>query len=115
LLNEEEYIGWRPNAKIIYLGKNPGLEFLTKSKKGNTWEMASFTFQSRIATTNIKISKEQGVWLADMLQKLSVQHIKTYTLQELKDSYETAGLEDFELFWDNKPVNTLYKFGLLSL
>ena len=25
------------------------------------------------------------------------------------------GLEDFELFWDNKPINTLYKFGLLEL
>jgi hypothetical protein len=23
--------------------------------------------------------------------------------------------EDFELFWDNKPVNTLYKAGLLRL
>ena len=25
-----------------------------------------------------------------------------------------AGLDDFELFWDNKPVNGLYKFGLLN-
>jgi hypothetical protein len=33
----------------------------------------------------------------------------------VKDSYEGAGLEDFELFWDNKPVNALYKFGLLTL
>jgi len=115
LLNEEEYISWRPSAKIIYIGKKPDLEFVTKSKKGNTWEMASLTFQSRAATINIKVSKEQGIWLADILQKLSVPNIKTYTLQELKDSYETAGLEDFELFWDNKPVNTLYKFGLLSL
>jgi hypothetical protein len=31
------------------------------------------------------------------------------------DSYNAAGLEDFELFWDNKPVNTLYKAGLLML
>ena len=38
-----------------------------------------------------------------------------YTRQEVIDNYEAAGLEDFELFWDNKPVNTLHKFGLLSL
>jgi hypothetical protein len=31
------------------------------------------------------------------------------------DSYKAAGLEDFELFWDNKPVNTLHKVGLLKL
>jgi hypothetical protein len=33
----------------------------------------------------------------------------------VKDSYEAAGLADFELFWDNKPVNQLYKIGLLQL
>ena len=32
-----------------------------------------------------------------------------------KEDYEKSGLEDFELFWDNKPVNTLYKAGLLRL
>ena len=32
-----------------------------------------------------------------------------------KESYEAAGLEDFELFWDNKPVTTLYKAGLLRI
>jgi hypothetical protein len=33
----------------------------------------------------------------------------------VKADYENAGLEDFELFWDNKPVTTLYKAGLLQL
>ncbi len=50
-----------------------------------------------------------------MLEKLSVTNAKTHTLQEVMDSYRAAGFEDFELFWDNKPVNTLYKVGLLKL
>ena len=50
-----------------------------------------------------------------MLESLSINTIKTYTLQEVKENYEAAGLNDFELFWDNKPVNTLYKAGLLQL
>jgi hypothetical protein len=50
-----------------------------------------------------------------MLEQLAVHNVKTLTLQEVKKSYETAGLSDFELFWDNKPVNTLYKAGLLQL
>ena len=37
------------------------------------------------------------------------------TLQEIKDEYEQQGHEDFELFWDNKPLSTLYKVGLLRL
>ncbi len=115
ILNEEEYTAVNNTAKIVWLGKNPALEIITKSKKGSTWELASLTLHSKRETTNIKVEKEQGIWLAEQLQKLSVDNVKTYTLQEVKDSYEAAGLEDFELFWDNKPVNGLYKFGLLRL
>jgi len=46
---------------------------------------------------------------------VSVDNPQLHTLQEVKDSYEAAGLDDFELFWDNKPVNTLWKAGLLAL
>ena len=58
---------------------------------------------------------EQGNWLTGILQTTSIANPKTLTLQEVKTDYENAGLEDFELFWDNKPVNTLYKAGLLQL
>ncbi len=115
ILNEEEYTAWNPNAKIVWIGKPPKIEVVTKSKKGNTWELASLTFVGKQETVNIKVDKPQGIWLAEMLQKLSVENAKTYTALEVKESYEAAGLEDFELFWDNKPVNGLYKVGLLKL
>lgn len=115
LLEEEELATFKPTAKVIFLGKQPEMEIVTKSKKGSTWEQASLTFHSKQSTLNIKLDKEQGKWLANILPELSVNNSKTYTLQELKDSYETCGFEDFEIFWDNKPVNTLYKAGLLLL
>jgi hypothetical protein len=40
---------------------------------------------------------------------------KPPTLQEIMDNYEQSGLEDFELFWDNKPVNQLFRAGLLII
>jgi hypothetical protein len=49
-----------------------------------------------------------------MLDDLSVYQKKNMTRQMIMNDYEQAGLENFELFWDNKPVNTLYKAGLLS-
>jgi hypothetical protein len=51
----------------------------------------------------------------NLLPRLRVDNPKPFTLQQIRDDYEAAGLEDFELFWDNKPVNTLYKAGLLRL
>ena len=115
ILSEEEYAAVNPNAKVVWLGKQPKSEIIAKSKKGNTWEMSALTFQSKLETATIKVDIAQGLWLAEILPKLSVDNIKTYTLKEVKESYEAAGLDDFELFWDNKPVSGLYKFGLLKL
>ncbi|TWF35383.1 radical SAM superfamily enzyme YgiQ (UPF0313 family) [Chitinophaga polysaccharea] len=114
-LLEEEAGVIKPTSKVVYLGKPPAMEIITKSKKGSTWEMSSFTFQGKREKINISVQPEQGTWLAGMLQQLAVSNPKTHTLQEVKDSYEAAGLEDFELFWDNKPVNGLHRVGLLKL
>lgn len=105
----------KPTTKVIYLGHQPTMEIITKSKKGNTWELASFTFQGKKEKMSISVPPEQGRWLAGLLPSLAIDNPKVYTLQEIKASYEAAGLEDFELFWDNKPVNTLYRQGLLHL
>lgn len=114
-LNEYDAASAKPTAKIIWLGKNPSTGYFTQSKKGNSREMMSLAFTSKKGTHEIKVNRNQGEWLASILPKLSVANNKTYTIQEVKDSYEAAGLEDFELFWDNKPVSHLYKFGLLRL
>ena len=105
----------KPTGKIVWLGNPPLVETFIKSKKGNQWTMASLTFQSKKESLNIKVSQQDGEWLAAILQKLSISNIKTLTLQEVKNDYEAAGLEDFELFWDNKPINTMNKMGLLRL
>jgi radical SAM superfamily enzyme YgiQ (UPF0313 family) len=114
-LTEEEYQAGKPNTKVIFLGKQPEVEIVTKSKKGSQWEMASITFQTGRESFNIQLDKAQGEWLLAILPQLSIDNLKLVTLQELQSDYEAAGLEDFELFWDNKPVNTLYRVGLLQL
>ena len=114
-IEEPEIVNSNPNTKIIFLGKQPKNETVVKSKKGNQWELLSLTFETKKETINIKVDKEPGEWLAGILPALSVSNPKTLTLQEVKADYESAGLEDFELFWDNKPVNSLFKAGLLQL
>lgn len=114
-LASAEFSSVKPSTRIIWLGKQPVVERFTKSKKGSHWEMSSLTFQGRGETCIIKINREHGEWLSGVLRLLSVDNNKTYTLQEVKNHYEAAGLNDFELFWDNKPINTLYKIGLLML
>lgn len=114
-LQQEEFTSFKPTTKIIWLGTKPSIVNFTKSKKGNHWQMSELTFQNKQIALSIKVSEPQGTWLVQMLEKLAIHNNSSYTLQEVKESYETAGLEDFELFWDNKPVNGLFQFGLLHL
>ena len=114
-LQQEELVSSKPTTKIVWLGNKPSIVNFTKSKKGSHWQMSELTFQNKRDVLNIKVSEQQGAWLTEMLEKLSVYQLKTYTIQEVKQNYEAASLENFELFWDNKPVNGLHKFGLLQL
>ena len=104
----------KPTAKIIWLGGKPFVEHFTKSKKGNSWAMMTLTFHDKKESFTIQTGKNQGEWLVEMLEKISVSNSKIYSFQEIKSDFETH-LEDFELFWYSKPVNTLREYGLLVL
>ena len=114
-IEEPDYYSTSSNSKMIWLGKQPQSSIITKSKKGAQWEVMTLTFQTKKATHIINVEPEKGAWLLSVLPLLHLSNAKQLTLQEVKAHYEAAGLEDFELFWDNKPVNTLYKAGLLRV
>lgn len=113
-LQEQNDFNTKPNAKVVWLGGKPSAEIFIKSKKGRSWEMMSLTFHDKKESFNIQTSKEEGEWLISILSKISMSNNKNYTFQEVKNDFETS-LEDFELFWYSKPVNTLREFGLLVL
>ncbi len=114
-LNEPEVNNLKPTAKIVFTGNVLSTEYTTQSKKGNTREMAAITFLTKRTTQQIQVLKQQGDWLLNLLPQLNIANDLNLNLQQIKENYEAAGLEDFELFWDNKPINTLYKSGLFHL
>ena len=112
---EEPELTNNPNSKVVWLGTVPKNEIVQKSKKGNHWEVMSIIFQTKKTSLTINVEPEKGKWLVEILKKIHIGHSEQLTLKKIKEDYETEGLENFELFWDNKPVNTLYKAGLLHL
>ncbi len=112
---EEPEISQNLNPKIVWLGKEPHSEIVQKSKKGSSWEVLSINFQTLKSTHSISVDPEKGAWLVKILKEWKISNPQQWNLQAVKADYESAGLEDFELFWDNKPVNTLYKAGLLQI
>lgn len=113
VLSDDSLQNYKPTTQLIFLGNSPSIEIITKSKKGNQWELASITFETKATTINIRIDKDQGIWLHDLLTQLKKGN--KMNMQQVIENYEAAGLEDFELFWDNKPVNQLHKAGLLMI
>jgi hypothetical protein len=114
-LLENELNTFKPNAKIIFLGNIPTVEYFTQSKKGFSREMAKLVFFNKRSTQEIQILKANADWFLEMLSQFSILNEKQITLQQAKENYEAVGLEDFEMFWDNKPMNTLWQSGLLIL
>ena len=110
-VSEEDNFTLRPSSKVVWLGKKPSVVY-SNSKKG---EIVTLNFHSKKEEFSIKANKNQGDWLAEILGLISPKNKKIYTFQEVQNHYESAGLKDFELFWYNKPVNTLGEYGLLVL
>ena len=113
-LENEEAFTDKPSTKIVWLGGKPIIEVITKSKKGISWENLKLTFHDKRESFSIQTDKQQGEWLVEILQKITVSNKKIFTFQEIKSDYESHNLEDFELFWFSKSVNTLREFGLLA-
>jgi len=113
-IQEVEDFNIKPTAKIVWLGGKPQFDYFTKTKKGNSWEIITLTFYDKKESYTIQTDKNEGEWLVQILEKISVSKSKTLSFREIKSDFEIH-LEDFELFWYSKPVNTLRKFGLLVL
>jgi hypothetical protein len=114
-LTEDVVYSLKPTAKIVYLGGLPTVSYATKIKKGKTIESATLLFYDKKETFSLQISKAQSDWLVSILPQLMPSNEKILTFKDLQTDYEAAGLDDFEMFWYNKPFSVLTDFGLLAL
>jgi hypothetical protein len=113
-ISEPELIASK-NTKAIWIGVKPTSNIVQRSKKGAKWKEMSLQFQTNTAQFNISIDTKVGAWILDLLPKLSIEKGNGLSYLEIKESYAVAGLEGFELCWENKPITNLYKAGLLNI
>jgi hypothetical protein len=106
---EEPALTTSQNVKAIWMGILP----TTQLVQGVKWEEMQFTFQTNKQSFQISIEPNKGAWLIQLLNALQIEKEQPMTYAQIKQDYTNAGLEGFELFWDNKPITSLYKAGLL--
>ena len=112
---QEPVLDIQKNYKVIWMGAAPEYVIVQKSKKGNKWEEMQFGFETLQSKFSISVPVSEGKWLADLLSMVNIENSNGLTYNDVKEHFEKSGLEGFELFWDNKPVNQLYKAGLLRI
>lgn len=114
-LEEDGLPNTKPTAKLLWLGQQPDIRLFTKTKKGRSWPAAALTFYDKKETYSIQMQQAHGQWLADLLPQLQVSRPQTLSFQQVKDQYEAAGLEHFELFWYSKPLEQIKAMGLVAV
>jgi len=113
-INEPE-VNNSSHSKVIWMGILPSTSIIQKSKKGTKWEEMSLHFHNNKSEVTINVDPVKGNWLIQLLPLLSIEKSYGMSYAQIKENYMAAGLEGFELFWDNKPITSLYKVGLLSI
>jgi hypothetical protein len=103
------------NYKAIWTGLMPTSTIVQRAKKGSKWAEMNLRFETNQNSISIQVDPEKGKWFMQLLSTIHVEASNGMPLADIKAGYIAAGLEDFDLFWDNKPINTLHKAGLLRI
>ena len=114
ILLEPEWRNLRDDNKLIWMGKVAGVKNIIQSKKGMKRELMAISLHDKSTTIKIEVPFKHGEWLTKILHELETPG-KIMTVQQLKKDYSDTGLDDFDLFMENKPISNLYKVGLLYL
>jgi radical SAM superfamily enzyme YgiQ (UPF0313 family) len=103
------------NYKAIWIGLMPTSTIVSRTKKGSKWEEMNLRFETNKNSISINVDPAKGEWFLNLLSTIHVDASTGMSLADIKEGYLAAGLEDFDLFWDNKPINNLHKAGLLRI
>ena len=114
-LSKEESFLIKPDAKIVWIGTKPVIDYFTKSKKGRQWEMAELKFFGKKGSFSIQIEKTQADWLFEFLPLAGIDKTELMTFKKAKENFESSLNVDFEPFWYGKAINTLRQSDLLVL
>lgn len=116
IINTEEIYTYKANQKIVFVGNLPSIELVTKSKKGQEWTNTVILFTNKSGSIEIKLPQLQGEWLYQLLPTIAITQSPIVTMAQVRASYEEfTNLDDFDLFWSNKPMNNAHKFGIWLL
>ena len=98
----------KSSDKICWLGPLPTLGKLSRGQY-------ALQMSRDREEEEILVPEQLGIWLENILARISVGPSKTWTFEEFQKEYTKAGLGDFRIFWQGEIVEELRELGLLVL
>lgn len=113
-IEESHHTQPKPNSRVIWLNGELDMRSFTKSKKGQTWEMAEIVIHSKTAFEKTLVELDKAMWLKVWLKKCHYGSGEKILFTQLEQDFETH-FSDFLLFWNSKPIQLLRSTGWLAL
>ncbi|MHA6246556.1 B12-binding domain-containing radical SAM protein [Pontibacter sp. CAU 1760] len=105
----------RPNARVLWLGNQPELEFTMIAKKGQTIERCMLTFYEKGEDFQVKTTANIGQWVFDMVQKAHPNNMEPVLLKHLEATFPADAHLSFTEFLASPSWFELREKGLLLL
>ncbi|MCY7353286.1 MAG: radical SAM protein [Cytophagaceae bacterium] len=105
----------RSNAIVVWLGSMPALAVFEAETGQEIVEMVELEFNARQLDWQLETSGPIGHWLFDVLPQLIVGAHEPISFQQVRRSFETAGLGDFNEFTGSATWAQLRTNGLLMV
>ena len=98
----------KSSDKICWLGPLPTLGKLSRGQY-------ALQMSRDREEEEMLVPEQLGIWLENILARISMGPSKTWTFEEFQKEYTKAGLGDFRIFWQGEIVKELRELGLLVL
>ncbi len=102
----------KKNAKVVWLGSQPIVEVISKTKKGKTQNQLLLIFHDKKSSFEVQLEERRAEWLIEMLEHMLPDSGENLQFQALQESFEQQ-FGSFEEFWKSRPIHFLREHGLI--
>lgn len=103
----------RETQRVVWIGNDIQIDYLSKSKKNKTIQTAQLTINTIDETLQLNFTYKTGKWLYKLLNKLNSNMCLAYTVGDFINDYENDCNEKFELLINSNNFEKIKRAGLL--
>lgn len=101
--------------RYVWIGPTPRMKTFESKKKGKTIQNTVLQFNTLSEHVEIKCNSKLGNWIFSFLRNKEINNIKINKLDQMKLSFESNQLVDFERFFQSSTFAQLRDLGMLVL